>query len=129
RGTFLKLTRALAPTGKDFSVLTIRRSSMDSDPITLTEDSRREINTVIRQQFTKSRDTGETPSELRGVLRAVHLDEDWLEVTVDGQHVRVHDAGETVDDLVGPLVNHEVLVQVVTTAKGRVLYRDIEPAP
>jgi hypothetical protein len=129
RGTFLKLARALAPTGTDFDVLTIKRSSMDADPIILTEDSRREINTVIRQQFTKPRASGETPGELRGVLRAVHLDEDWLEVTLGGEHKRVSEVGETVDDIVGPLVNHEVLVQVVTTARGRVLFRDIEAAP
>jgi hypothetical protein len=129
RGTFLKLTRALAPTGKDFSVLTIRRSSTDSEPIILSEDSRKTINTVIRQQFTKPRASGETPGELTGVLRAVHLDEDWLEITVDGRHVRVFDVGETVDDLVGPLVNHRVVVEVMTQTNGRVLFRDIEGAP
>jgi hypothetical protein len=129
RGTFLKLTRALAPTGKDFAVLTIRESSTDNDPVILTEDSRKEINSVIRQQFTKPRASGETPGELMGVLRAVHLDEDWLEVTVDGQHSRVHDVGEAVDDVIGPLVNHQVVVQIVTTARGRVLFRDIEASP
>ncbi len=129
RGTFLKLTRALAPTGKDFSTLTIRKSLTDRDPVILTEDSRNEINAVIKQQFTKPRETGDTPGEVRGVLRALHLDEDWLEITVDGQHKRVYEVGETVDDLVGPLVNHEVLVQIVTTSRGRVLFRDIEPAP
>jgi hypothetical protein len=128
RGTFLKLTRALAPTGKDFAVLTIRQSSTDNDPVILTENSRKDINTVIKQKFTRPRETGETASEIRGVLRAVHLDQDWLEVTVDGQHTRINEVDETVDDIVGPLVNHEVVVQVVTTSKGRVLFRDIEPA-
>lgn len=128
RGTFLKLTRALAPTGKDFAVLTIRESSTLNDPVILTEDSRKEINTVIRQQFTKPRASGETPGELRGVLRAVHLDEDWLEVTIDGLHRKVYDVGEAVDDILGPLVNHDVVVQIVTTARGRVLFRDIEAA-
>lgn len=129
RGTFLKLTRALAPTGKDFAVLTIRENSTDNDPVILTEQSRKEINSIIRQQFTKPRATGETPDEIRGILRAVHLDEDWLEVIIDGQHRRVYDVGETVDDIVGPLVNREVVVQIVTTARGRVLFRDIEAAP
>lgn len=89
-----------------------------------------EPNGPIKQQFTKPRVSDEKPGELRGILRAVHLDEDWLEVTVaDGQHVRIFEVGETVDDLVGPLVNHEVLVQIVTTARNRVLFRDIERAP
>jgi hypothetical protein len=81
------------------SVLTMRRSSTDANPITLTEDSRKEINTVIRQQFTKPRLIGETPSELRGILRAVNLDKDWLELTMDGEHVRVYDVREAVDDV------------------------------
>ena len=128
RGTFLKLTRALAPNGKDFATLTIRRSMTDRDPVVLTEDSRREINTVIRQSFTKPRESGERPGEIRGILRAVHLNDDWLEVTADGKDITIYEVGETVDDIVGPLVNHEVVVQVVTNSRGRVLFRDIEAA-
>jgi hypothetical protein len=128
RGTFLKLTRSLAPAGKDFAILTIRQSSADIDPVILTEDSRRDIGNVIRQKFTKPSQSGETPAEIRGVLRAVHLDEDWLEVTVDEEHKRVYEVGETVDDLLGPLVNREVIVQTVTNSRGRVLFRDIEAA-
>lgn len=129
RGTFLKLTRALAPSGRDFSVLTIRQSATDHDPIILTKDSRSEINAVIKREFTKPRAGDETPGELRGVLRAVHLDQDWLEVTTDGQHVRVYEVGETVDDLVGPLVNRQVIVEIVTQANGKFVFRDIEGAP
>lgn len=129
RGTFLKLTRALAPTGKDFSVLTVRRSSTDSDPIILDADSRKTINAVIRRDFTKPRTSEETEGELRGILRAVHLDQDWLEVTVDGQHVRVLGVGETADDVVGPLVNHLVIVQIATQPNGRMMFRDIDAAP
>ncbi len=128
RGTFLKLTRALAPTGKDFSVLTIKRSSTDPDPVSFDSGSRKVINDVIRREFTKPRSAGETPGELRGVLRAVHLDQDWLEVTINQQHFRVHEVGEAVDDLVGPLVNRPVVVQVVTQPSGRVVFRDIEAA-
>jgi hypothetical protein len=126
RGTILKLTRALAPTGKDFTTLTIKRSSMDADPITLTEESRKEMNQVIKSQFTKPRVSGETPGHLRGILRAVHLDEDWLEIMVQGQPTRVFEVGEAVDDLIGPLVNHEVTAQIVRTGRGRILFRDIE---
>jgi len=47
------------------------------------------------------------------VLRAVHLDRDWLEVTVDKDHIRVEDVGEAIDDLIGPMVNRPVIVHVV----------------
>jgi hypothetical protein len=63
------------------------------------------------------------------VLRAVHLDQDWLEVTVESQHIRVFGVGEMVDDVVGPLMNHQVLVHITTQANGRIIFRDIEAAP
>jgi len=127
RGTFLKLTRALAPTGKDFSLLTVKRSSTDSDPITLDAQSRKSIGDVIRRDFTRPKEVGETEGQVVGILRGVHLDEDWLEVTVDGKHEKVYGVGETVDDLVGPLVNRKVIVQI-TTKSGRNMFRDIDAA-
>ncbi len=99
RGTFLKLTRALAPTGKDFSVMTIRRDALDRNPITLDAHSRKVMADVIKKDFVKPRAAGETEGTLHGNLRAVHLDEDWLEVTVDGQHKKVYGVGDLNDHL------------------------------
>jgi hypothetical protein len=128
RGTFLKLTRALAPTGKDFAVMTVRRDLMDREPIMLDADSRKAMGDVIRKDFTKPKATGETEGLLTGVLRAVHLDQDWLEVTVEGEHKRVFGVGESVDDVIGPLVNRPVVVQIVTQANGQIRFVDIEAA-
>jgi hypothetical protein len=126
RGTFLKLTRALAPTGKDFSVMTIRRDALDRSPITLDANSRKAMAEVIRKDFAKPRAAGETEGTIVGTLRAVHLDDDWLEVTVDGQHKRVYGVGETVDDEIGPLMNRPVVVKILTQANGRITFVDIE---
>jgi hypothetical protein len=126
RGTFLKLTRALAPTGKDFSVMTIRRDALDRNPITLDSNSRKAMAEVIRKDFAKPRAAGETEGILTGVLRAAHLDDDWLEVTVDGQHKRVNGVGETVDDEIGPLMNRAVVVRILTQPNGRMMFVDIE---
>lgn len=126
RGTFLKLTRALAPTGKDFSVMTIRRDALDRHPITLDANSRKVVADVIKKDFVKPRAAGETEGVLNGTLRAVHLDEDWLEVTVDGQHRKVYGVGETVDDEIGPLMNRSVVVKILVQPTGRMLFVDIE---
>ena len=48
---------------------------------------------------------------------------------VGGHPTRITEVGEAVDDVVGPLVNYEVVVQIVKNARGRVLFRDIEGAP
>lgn len=129
RATFLKLTRALAPTGKDFSVMTVKRSSTDPNPIVLDSVSRKAMGELIRREFAKPKGAGETEGTLTGVLRAVHLDQDWLEMTVEGQHIRVFGVGETVDDVIGPLMNRQILVHIITRANGQLVFRDIEEAP
>jgi hypothetical protein len=63
---------------------------------------------------------------LRGILRAVHLDKDWLEITSDGQHIKITEVGETVDDVVGPMVNRAVVVQAIKKADGRRTLVDIQ---
>ena len=61
-----------------------------------------------------------------GVLRAVHLDRDWIELTVGNDHIRITQVGEAVDDVIGPMVNHSVVVRVVRESENRLLFRDIE---
>ena len=61
-----------------------------------------------------------------GVLRAVHLDRDWLELVVDGEPYRVTKVEEQVDDVIGVMVNKPVIVHV--TREGEKLrFVDIEP--
>jgi hypothetical protein len=126
RGTFLKLARNLAPTGKTFGQLSIR-SDLDPRSINLLPATRQAMTQAIR----RSRPTlpsaePEQEEPIRGLLRAVHLDRDWLEVTVGNQHIRVSHVGEAVDDVIGPLVNKPVIVHVVKDARGRYHFRDIE---
>ena len=71
------------------------------------------------------------PERLRGVLRAVHLDKDWLELTAGSEHLRVDAVDEEVEDVIGPLVNRPVIVYTSTVA-GKRRFVDIEadhPAP
>ncbi len=83
---------------------------------------------VIKKDFTKPRAIGETEGALNGTLRAAHLDEDWLEISVDGDHKKVYGVGETVDDEIGPLMNRPVTVKIVTQANGKMIFVDIEGA-
>lgn len=47
------------------------------------------------------------------------LDEDWIEVTVEDEHIRIDGVGEAVDDVIGPMVNRVVEVQVSRDSRGR----------
>ena len=99
-------------------------------PVSLEVASRRELNAALNKlrPASPSRQADEV-AEVRGTLRALHLDEDWLEVVAveEGgpKAVRILEAGEVLDDVVGPMVNHRVVVTAVRR-KGRLLYRDIE---
>jgi hypothetical protein len=124
RSTFMKLTRNLAPTGNTFSELQLK-SPGDADWLTLDRDARESITRSIRKQFPRETNTEEVEEVLRGVLRGVHLDQDWLEISLEGQHVRVYEIGDAVDDVVGPYVNKPVVVEVVRQPNGKHRFRDI----
>ena len=127
RSTFLKLVRNLAPTGKSFDQIELR-SSGESRPIALGVESRSIINQQLRSKSALPTKAEETPEELRGTLRAVHLDKDWLEIVVDGVSMHVEGLQDAVDDVIGPMVNRSVIVRVVRTSKKKFKYVDIELA-
>ncbi|WP_253261754.1 hypothetical protein [Ramlibacter montanisoli] len=126
RATFLKLARNLAPTGRSFSHLEIRSSSARA-PVVLTQESRKSMTTAIRGASSEPAQAAQASEvALKGILRAVHLEKDWIEVFVDDTLVRVSGVGETVDDVIGPMVNHQVVVHVTRNSKGDYGFRDIE---
>jgi hypothetical protein len=127
RNAFLKLSRNLAPTGKSFDAIEFRTATKDSR-IALTPENRRVINHAIRS--TRPVDTQASPDsqkqEISGVLRAVDLDNDSLDISDGGQTVHVVGLGDTMDDVIGPMVNKRVKVFAVLEPKGSLRLRDIE---
>jgi hypothetical protein len=124
KGAFLKLTRSLAPTGKIFGLMEIRAAG-DASPVVLVPESRKLIGHTLKSEAPPNSDQMES-LQLKGVLRALHLDQDWIEVTIDGNPVRVNNVGEATDDVIGPMVNHSVIVQALKDKKGKLHFRDIE---
>ena len=125
RETFLKLARNLAPSGKVFDVLEVR-SADDSQSVKLDQEVRKRLGERIRGFGKASIDMAARRRTHTGVLRAVHLDKDWLEVAVNGKHIKVVGVGEQVDDVIGPLVNKRVLVHVDSDGEKH-RFVDIEP--
>ena len=111
RSTFLTLTRNLAPTGKTCKRLEIRWPS-ESHAVSLDSTTRKNIGHTIRSVKESEEPRMIRTEEIKGVLRALHLDKDWLELAVEGQLRRIHGVGEQVDDVVGPMVNKAVTVHV-----------------
>lgn len=126
RRAFLGLARNLAPTGKVFERLEVRDAGSPSQPVaSFVVESRRRLNWTIG----KTRpEVGHESVVIDGVLRALHLDQDWLEVTVSEEadkHVRVENTGDALDDVVGPMVNRQVHVTAIRRG-AKYLFQDIE---
>lgn len=134
RGAFLKLARNLAPTGKSFERLSLGSGSAAAAPVIMLPTARTGMNEVLRQYTPQiPRAKGTERVQVRGILRGLSLNRDWLDVTErrdDGStdEVRVYDAGETLDDVIGPMVNRPVVVDAFRRKGGKRLhYQDIQP--
>lgn len=130
RQGFLRLARNLAPTGKVYDRLEIKSATeLEARPIVFVPDSRREINKTLQGERKTPEDSTELRFErLAGVLRGLHLDKDWIELSPDdsSQSIRIFQTGDVIDDVVGPMVNHRVVVDVALRPDGTRLYRDIQ---
>lgn len=127
RTTFLKLARNLAPTGKTFDRIELRASG-DARPVGLDVGARANINQQLRQKPSQPNTDEVVPEELRGTLRALNLDKDWLDVVVDGTSMHIEGLQDAVDDVIGPMVNRSVVVRAVRVSPKKLKFVDIELA-
>lgn len=127
RTTFLKLARNLAPTGKSFDRIELRASG-EARPVGLDVVARTNINQQLRQKPSQPNADEVGPEELRGTLRAVHLDKDWLDVVVEGTSMHIEGLQDTVDDVIGPMVNRSVVVRAIRISPKKLKFVDIELA-
>lgn len=127
RGTFLKLARNLAPTGKTFDRIELRASG-ETRPVALGVEARVNINQQLRKKPAVPTTADEVHEELRGTLRALHLDKDWLDVVVDGVPMHIEGLQDAVDDVIGPMVNRPVIVRIIRISPKKLKFVDIELA-
>lgn len=131
RKALLQLIRNVAPTGRRISEIGIYRGKGgEAESVYLTKAFPERIRRLIP---IKPKTSGAEYKELRGVLRAVHLDENWLEVILPGEiHEKCDTLPDMLDDVVGPMVNHEVIVLGSIRAKQggvqRLLVEEIQLA-
>ncbi|MDG2989935.1 hypothetical protein L3556_03150 [Candidatus Synechococcus calcipolaris G9] len=116
RETFLKLTRELAPpaSGKSFDQMEIKSASdIDSQPVVLRPDTREAIKNVLKKPEMIFQEVPEHKiRQLRGTLRGLQLDKDWIELNINGKTETIYEAKE-IDDVIGPMVDRRVVVEVL----------------
>src|SRR5262249_41903747 len=107
RAAFLKLTRNLAPRGKQFSELELKTADNRSR-ILLGTETQVNIKNSLRSLSVPEYVMTETPETIKGILRAVHLDDDWLEIVREGVPVKIEGLQDSMDDVIGPMINRAV---------------------
>ena len=116
RKSFLKLTRELAPpaSGKSFNQMEIKTSrEIDSSPILLIPETRKKIKKALQKAVPENAESTDFIStQIKGTLRGLQLDSDWIEISIDNKNIRIYDAKDEIDDVIGPMVNKTVIVDV-----------------
>lgn len=127
RRALLQLTRNIVPSGKRIREIGIYREKPDRVQSVYLN---RALPARIRQAIPREGPVTEKHTTHRGVLRAVHLDENWLGLTLaEGTHITCDTVPEMLDDVVGPMVNKEVVVAGALRqkrGKDRLLVSEIE---
>jgi hypothetical protein len=128
RKALLQLTRNVAPKGGRIREIGIYRDHEDRvQSIYLTEALPSRIKEVIPR---KPKDSSDIEKEVQGVLRGLHLDKHWLVIRLpDGAEERCDTPPDMLDDVVGPMVNREVIVRGIKPAQRKhLLVEEIELA-
>jgi hypothetical protein len=130
RNTFLKLTKNLVPTGKTFEKMEVKPVDFpERKPIIIRPVNREFIQEAINlNKPEKVREIGKL-LRLRGILKGLQLHENWIDIDVDGdenKRMHIHDISDVLDDEIGPMVNHFVLVDVEERKPGKYFFREIQ---
>lgn len=127
RKALLQLTRNIVPTGKRIKEIGIYRKKHNRlQSIYLTDA----LPPKIREAIPRHEPLTEKHASYRGVLRALHLDKNWLTLTLENDsQITCDTVPEMLDDVVGPMVNNRVLVTGLLRqrrGKNRLLVSEIE---
>jgi len=125
RKTFLQLTRNLAPNLQSFERVELRADG-EVHSVCLDSNTRNYINNRLHKKIEPDREIVPTEETVHGILRAVHLDKDWLDVVVNGDPLHVEGLKDTVDDVIGPMVNRSVAVRILRQGTEKPKFVDIE---
>jgi len=112
RRALLQLTRNLVPTSGAIGEVEITRVwKGEVESATIVPAVKGRISAALARSVAEDDERQQEPGELIGVLRALHLDDDWLQIDLpDGGRQRCETPEDVLDDVVGPMVNKQVRV-------------------
>lgn len=116
RGAMLKLLRNIVPSGQQVGEVELAQVTKgegqepDFRAVRLVPGAITQIRDVLRAESPSTSEQFEDV-EIRGTLRAVHLEDDWIGVVTADGFKKLVGVGELLDDVIGPMVNKKVLVR------------------
>jgi hypothetical protein len=129
RRVMLRLLRNVIPTEKGLTEVELSRASITPEtseaPTIETLILPRSTRKVVSEKLREDSPPAEDPTrvvELRGTLRALHLNEHWLVVVLDdGEERHCETPASVLDDVVGPMVNRRVHIRTeeISRTSGR----------
>ncbi len=104
------------------------RTVSAGSPVSLSSDSRRQINATLKAEQPHTIPTAtQTEVDLRGTLRALDLDKDFIALASEGISYHVIGLKDALDDVIGPMVNRVVIVRALRSTNTTTLqFVDIE---
>ena len=130
RKAFLQLTNNIAPRGKRVREIGLYRTRNKTlQKVYLTDALPERVKKIIPKPQEQDK---QKEYQLSGNLRAVHLDENWLELTLSNEaHEKCFTLPDMLDEVVGPMVNRKVIVKGPRIRRGKgepLLVHEIEPS-
>jgi hypothetical protein len=119
RDAFVKLTKTLAPPlkNREFDTLEVRAMG-EQQGVFLGPETRKVLQKRVKK-VEGATDEYTVPETISGVLRGLHLDEDWIEIVQDHDVTRISGLQDTLEDVIGPMTNRRVAATVVRSRKKK----------
>ena len=113
RRAMLQIVRNFVPDGREVKEMTFSLNNQgEIQSTTLFDFTRFSINQMLAVESHYEIHSDGEYREFNGILRAIHLDRDWLEIALDNDKTqRCEIIHEMLDDVVGPMVNRRVNVK------------------
>lgn len=128
RETILELVKSVIPTGRAVreAGVTVRRygKSSDLEDVVLRPELRVELTTLIRAT---RRPASSEVQIIEGVLRGLELDHQWISIDLEtNRSVRLKIDSESLEDVIGMMVNQTVRVEAEQSDSGALSVLEID---
>jgi hypothetical protein len=113
RLALVRLARNVIPSGSALTEVEVRTAAdSPSEAVYLRPAQRRAASEAIKMLGPPRTETEAEQGTIEGILRALSLDNTWLEIRTESGSQKVRIGPNELDDVIGPMVNRRVAARV-----------------